>query len=270
MRMEIIVSQINSYPIKSLAGISLSSAVVEERGLQHDRRWMLVDERNQFITQRKLAKMALIRPELTESGLVVQTRGMPPLSVPFRPENQECILVTVWDDTCPAIEVSQEANAWFSKALQMPCKLVYMPDDSVRPVDPRYAVEDECVSFADGYPFLLISEASLADLNSRLETPVPMNRFRPNIVVRGTEPFAEDTWRTIQIGETTFYVVKPCARCVVTTIDQQTAQKSKEPLKTLATYRSAGSKVMFGQNMVYGRKGNHIRVGDAMRVVEQK
>jgi uncharacterized protein YcbX len=262
--MSLILSQINIYPIKSLGGISLPSSVVEERGLQYDRRWMLVDDNHQFLTQRKLAKMALLKVALLKEGLLVSTVGMPDLVVPFMCQTNDTIYVTVWEDTCHGIVVSPQANEWFSDALQLSCKLVFMPDTSIRPVDTRYALNDEFVSFADAYPFLLIGEASLADLNGRLDTPLPMNRFRPNLVVSTTTPFEEDTWKAIRIGDTEFYLVKPCARCVVTTIDQQTTIAGKEPLKTLSTYRLINNKVLFGQNVLLGKKGKHIQVGDAV------
>ncbi len=261
------LSAIYIYPVKGLAGISLSSSLVEERGLQYDRRWMLVDDSDTFLTQRKFAQMALLKVKLTDEGLLVQARGKTDLPIPFGATGDK-LRVTVWDDTCEAIAVSKASDQWFSEALGISCRLVYMPDYSVRPVDSRYAVAHNYVSFADAYPFLLISEESLADLNTRLEEAVPMNRFRPTLVVKGATPFAEDTWYQFRIGECLFYGVKPCARCVVTTIDQETAGKGKEPLKTLASYRQREHKILFGQNVVFGREGSQIKVGDEV-VIEQ-
>jgi uncharacterized protein YcbX len=265
----IVLSEINIYPVKSLGGISLSSATVQERGLQYDRRWMLVDAQNQFMTQRKIHKMALVKVSLHPNHLQADMMGKPALYIPFLPQTNETIAVTVWEDICQAVVVSQEANEWFSKALEMPCKLVYMPDDSLRPVDQRYAKNSDIVSFADAYPFLLIGQASLNDLNQRLPEAVPMNRFRPNLVVTTDIPFDEDQWKSIRIGETIFHLVKPCARCVLTTIDQQTGIAGKEPLKTLSGYRNFSNKVLFGQNLLWGGGNTQIKQGDRVEILTQ-
>jgi uncharacterized protein len=263
----IVLSEINIYPVKSLGGISLTSAIIEERGLQYDRRWMLVDENNQFMTQRKIHKMALIKMQISAAYLQASMVNMPDLRIPFAPQTSERITVTIWDDTCQAVVVSKEVNEWFSEALQIPCRLVYMPDDSIRPVDHTYAKNNEFVSFADAYPFLLIGQASLEDLNQRLSQAVPMNRFRPNLVATTSIPFEEDQWKSIRIGETLFHLLKPCARCVLTTIDQQTGMAGKEPLKTLSSYRTTNNKVLFGQNLIWGRQGIQITQGDKLEVV---
>jgi hypothetical protein len=264
------LSAIYIYPIKSLGGIAVDSALIEEKGLQYDRRWMVVDAQNQFMTQRKFAKMALLKVLIEENKLRVTAPDMPSLTIPVIPQTSEILPVTVWDDTSQSIVVSKEANEWFSTALKQKCKLVYMPDTTLRKVDEQYAKNEEIVSFADGYPFLLIGEASLADLNSHLAQPIPMNRFRPNLVVNTTEPFVEDTWKSILIGESVFHVVKPCARCILTTIDQQTGKAGKEPLKTLSSYRAFNNKVLFGQNLL-GEKsaGKHIHVGSQVRILNQ-
>jgi uncharacterized protein YcbX len=263
----IVLSEINIYPIKSLGGISLPSAMVEERGLQYDRRWMLIDANNQFMTQRKIHNMALIKVHLGTGHLHASMAGMPGLNIPFLPQTNEVVTVTIWDDSCQAVVVSWEANEWFSEALQMSCKLVYMPKNSIRLVDHRYAKNNEIVSFADAYPFLLIGQASLNDLNQRLPEAVPMNRFRPNLVLTTTVPFEEDQWKSIRIGQTIFHLVKPCARCVLTTIDQQTGIAGKEPLKTLSSYRMSNHKVLFGQNAVWGRQGNQLQHGDSVEIM---
>jgi uncharacterized protein YcbX len=231
---------------------------------------MLVDAQNQFITQRKLAKMALLKVSIEQNGLLVTAPDMLPLQVPFVPQTDVLLKVTVWDDTCRAVMVSNEANQWFSKALQKECKLVYMPDDALRPVDERYAKNNEIVNFADAYPFLLIGEGSLSDLNSRLLQPVPMNRFRPNLVINTTEPYAEDNWQSVSIGSATFRLVKPCARCILTTIDQQTGIAGKEPLKTLSSYRTFNNKVLFGQNVLAEKAlGKIIHSGSSVTVVNK-
>jgi uncharacterized protein YcbX len=264
------LSAIYVYPIKSLGGIRVETATVEARGLAYDRRWMLVDEHNTFLTQRQYPQMALLRVEIRPEGLRVFTSGKPDLLVPYKPQTTEELRVTVWDDTCMAIAVSAEADRWFSEATGFPCRLVYMPQRSIRPVDERYARGDDHVSFADAYPFLLIGEASLNDLNARLAEPVPMNRFRPNFVVSGAEPFAEDGWHGLRIGNSLFYAVKPCARCVLITIDQTTAARGREPLQTLAGYRSANNKVYFGQNLLYGGEGTQVQAGDFVQVVSRR
>ncbi|MCU0353566.1 MAG: MOSC domain-containing protein [Cytophagales bacterium] len=267
MTQDLILSAIHVYPIKSLGGFAVDEARVEERGLQHDRRWMLVDADNRFLTQRTDPRMALLQVNIAGNQLIVSKKGgTDSVGIPLQPESNEPLRVTVFDDTCDAVTVSHEADDFFSDYLRLRCRLVYMPDSSIRPVDARYAVADNHTSFSDGYPFLLIGQASLDDLNSRLAEPLPMNRFRPNLVVTTAEPHAEDTWREIQIGETTFFGVKPCGRCVVTTTNQETAEVGKEPLRTLATYRKSGNKILFGQNLVFGRVGGRVRVGDAVIV----
>ncbi len=158
--------------------------------------------------------------------------------------------VVIWDDTVTAREVSARHSAWFSERLGMACKLVFFPEENIRPVDPRYKVNNEHVSLADAYPLLIIGQSSLDDLNTRLESPVPMDRFRPNLVFSGGEPFEEDTWREFTVGTNRFVGVKPCARCVLTTVNQETAERGAEPLRTLATYRKRDNKILFGQNLV--------------------
>ncbi|MCC9168165.1 MOSC domain-containing protein [Pontibacter harenae] len=266
-----ILSELNIYPIKSLGGISLKEATVTAKGLEYDRRWMLVDATGNFLSQRQHAITTLLQVQLQEQGLLVtHKQGLfAPLHVPFQPESDKTFDVIVWDDTCQAIEVSAEATEWFSKVLQMPARLVYMPDNTQRKVDERYAFNDEVVSFADGYPFLMIGQSSLDDINSRLAAPIPMNRFRPNLVFTGGAPFEEDTWSEFNVGEAAFRVAKPCARCVVTTIDQETGMKSPEPLKTLASYRQVNNKIMVGQNLVHTSSGI-LRVGDELEVLTRK
>jgi uncharacterized protein YcbX len=264
------LSDIYIYPIKSLGGIRLQEALVEKRGLKYDRRWMLTDEKGQFLTQRKFPQMALLQVNITADGLVVTHKQgkMPALLVPFEANDEKSLLVSIWEDVCFAFEVNPDINKWFSEALGMACKLVHMPDNALRPVDPTYGRPRDIVNFADGYPFLAIGQESLNDLNSRLKAPVPMNRFRPSLVFTGGKAFDEDTWTEFRIGETTFYPVKPCARCVVTTINQQTAEISAEPLKTLATYRTHNNKVLFGQNLVHSGFVHKIHVGQELEIID--
>jgi uncharacterized protein YcbX len=188
---------------------------------------------------------------------------MPPLALRLDPSETVNTSVTVWDDTCSATWLGEPSARWFSEFLETDCNLVHMADRHVRPADPIFAPPGARVSFADGFPFLLISEESLADLNRRLVAPLPMNRFRPNLVVAGGEPYAEDGWKRIEIGGLSLRVVKPCGRCVVTTTDQDTGERGQEPLRTLATYRRQDGLVMFGQNVIHEAPGR-LRVGDAV------
>ncbi len=270
-----ILSEINIYPIKSLKGISLQKAKIERRGLEFDRRWMLIDEKNKGFTQREFPKMAMLGVEILENALQI-SNGAEKLLVPFEIENKKAEKVTIWQSKCVAEIYEKPINNWFSDILQTNCRLVLMPEETRRKVNYLYAVnKDDHVSFADGYPFLLIGESSLDDLNSRLETPVPMNRFRPNFVVSGAESFAEDGWKRIKIGENIFHIVKPSERCVITTIEQNTGEKQGvEPLKTLASFRipkrSLKQKIFFGQNLIAEKEGEIIKIGDEIEVLETK
>jgi uncharacterized protein YcbX len=259
------LSEIWIYPVKSLGGIRLTEAKTEERGLQYDRRWMIIDDNDVFITQRVFTKMALIDVELLPEGLKISYRPEPgnAVIVPYQPISAEPVTVTVWDDVVEGVTVSEEADSWLSNTLNQNLRLVMMPESSFRKADPRYAKNEENVSFADGFPYLVISQASLDDLNSRLAEPISMIRFRPNFVVTGTDAFAEDQWKNVTIGNLNFEVVKPCARCVLTTINPETAEKGAEPLKTLASYRRVNNKVLFGQNMVVKDIGT-IKEGDEL------
>jgi uncharacterized protein len=262
------LSEIWIYPVKSLGGIRLESAQVEERGLQYDRRWMIVDQDGMFLTQRAFTKMALMDVALAESGLLISDRFQEgsQVIVPFEPVSRNVLRVTVWDDTVDAMTVSDEVDAWLTEQLDKKVHLVIMPQSTQRKADPRFALNGESVSFADGFPFLLISEASLGDLNDRLAYPIEMKRFRPNFVVSGAEAFGEDTWKSIQIGDIQFDLVKPCARCILTTIDPETGEKGAEPLKTLASYRRVNNKVLFGQNLVAVKEGT-VSEGDNIKIL---
>ena len=269
LRTMLSVSQLYIYPIKSLGGIALNKAQVTDRGFQYDRRWMLVDENNQFLTQRIFPQMALLQVQVKEDSLLVQhKKDGSSINVPFQPLGA-AYKVQVWSDVCKGIEVSTQINKWFSDMLLVKCKLMYMPDSTKRRVDTRYASHKEITSFSDGYPFLLIGQASLDDLNNRLEEPLPMNRFRPSIVAQGSAPFEEDEWAHFRINQIDFYGVKLCSRCVITTINQDEATKGKEPLHTLATYRMFQNKIYFGQNLLQRGEGV-ISIGDAIEVKERK
>lgn len=269
---ELVITSLFIYPIKSLAGISIKDSQVESRGLKFDRRWMLVDDNNQFITQRDHPKMAFLQPEITESSISVGHRkqNIAPIIISLSEPLSEPEMVTIWDDTCPAKEVSKEANDWFSKVLEMDCRLMYMHDTSIRQADQRYAInETDKVSFADGYPVLMVSEESMNQLNQKMGLNYSMERFRPNIVFKGGDPHQEDNLRKVQTGEVEFYGVKPCARCVLTTIDPRTTEQGKEPLKTLSTYRKLNNKILFGENFIPTKEGQ-IKLGDSLSILEIK
>ncbi|PZX50232.1 MOSC domain-containing protein [Algoriphagus chordae] len=264
----LLIQDLYIYPIKSLGGIRVTEAKVEERGFELDRRWMLIDESGKFISQRAFPLMAMLHVEIGADSLSVYHISKPAelIQIPIEDEGHEISEVKVWDDKMPARLVSTEIDDWFSAILNMNVRLVKMPLSTERKVDPKYAVNGESLSFADGMPYLLIGQKSLSDLNTRLEDPLPMNRFRPNIVFSGGEAFVEDSWKKIQIGELDFQVVKPCARCVMTTVDQDTGFKGTEPLKTLATYRQVDKKILFGQNMVALSTGV-LKVGDELKPI---
>lgn len=260
------------YPIKSLAGIQLTTAHVESRGLQYDRRWVLADSEGTFVHQRDYPAMTLLQPEIHGNTITIRHKQgtLEPLTFDMSEPQTDAIAVRVWEDTCQAKPVSEAANQWFSKFLDKPVQLLYMHEGSIRPADPRYATDQsDKVSFADGYPVLMISEESLNLLNGKTEDYVPMNRFRANIIISGGMAHIEDSLRHVHINGTEFYGVKPCARCVMTTIDAETAIKGKEPLKTLATYRKVDHKILFGENFIPKGSGQ-IKVGDTLEVSEFK
>ncbi len=268
------ISGLYIYPIKSAAGIALPAAAVEAKGFQYDRRWMLVDAEGKFISQRTHPRLALASVTIGSGELVVTAPDYGRQTVPLQPPSAALVPVEVWGDRCEAVPMASSVSDWFSTLLGTPCRLVYMPEESDRPVDHgQAALPDESfgaavpqVSFADAYPFLLISEASLADLNRRLGSPLPMNRFRPNLVVQGCDAFAEDGWSRIRVGTTTFRVAKPCARCTITTVDQSTGQRGVEPLQTLATFRRWDGKIWFGQNLIQENLGT-VSVGNTVEIL---
>ena len=265
--MPLTLSEIHLYPVKSLRGLSPERWRADRFGLAGDRRWMLVNESGEFVTQRQQARMALIDTRLDDDHLVLSAEGMLPLELPREPAAGETRRVTVWNDRVNALDAGDGAAHRLSDFLDQPVRLVHFPGDGDRPVDPSYAGAHDRTAFSDGFPFLLISQASLNDLNTRLEHPLPMLRFRPNLVVAGSEPYAEDRWRHIRIGEVEFRLVKPCSRCVIPTIDPQTAKKSPEPLRTLANYRRRGNKVHFGQNLLHDGIGS-LNQGDEVEILE--
>lgn len=257
------LSEIWIYPVKSLGGIRVTEAHIEEKGLKYDRRWMVVDENGKFITQRINTKMPLLDVSFDPKGLMISHRfhTEDQVLVPFKSISERLVEVKVWNDVVTASTVCDQADAWLTQQLGKNVRIVEMTESTRRIMDPNYTKHEALVSFADDFPYLLISEASLADLNSRLAEPVEMKRFRPNFVVSGTEPFAEDFWKYIKIGDNNFEVAKPCERCVLTTINPVTGTKGPEPLKTLASYRRVSNKVLFGQNLISLETGL-VREGD--------
>jgi uncharacterized protein len=265
------LTEIHIYPVKSLGGISLEVAKVEARGLALDRQWLLINSENMFLTQREIPPMALIKVRLEEDSLVFFHQDYPNESfkMSIQEHGKEDIRVGIWNDDCWANIVSAEANEWFSDALGMDCRLVKMADHEQRLVDTHYASNQEVVSFADGYPYLIIGQSSLDDLNSRLPNAVAMKRFRPNFVFAGGIPYEEDSWKKFSIGKVDFFGVKPCGRCILTTVNPDKGEiDSKEPLRTLTTYRNKNNKILFGQNLLPSNFGE-IRVGDTIQVQQR-
>lgn len=254
------VVELNRYPVKSLAGISMSSARLEEKGIAFDRNWLVTLPSGKFLTQREIPRMALVKTAVSDAGeLTLSADGHSDITVPHRHHDDSIDFkrVTIWKDECYAIDEGDEVAAWLSEFLETKCRLVKMKDGFKRPVLDDGKEFDGSVRFQDQFPLLVISLASLQALNDKLEKPLPMNRFRPNIVIDGCAPFEEDEFKTFTSPSgVTLTSAKPCARCVVTTTDQKTAQRGVEPLKTLATFRSSEHGVLFGQNLLVTHPGN--------------
>ncbi|NOR69689.1 MAG: MOSC domain-containing protein [Methylomarinum sp.] len=250
-----ILTDIFIYPVKSLAGIKASTWPVTEKGLLHDRKWMLIDNHNQFLSQRRVPKMALIKTRLTETELILSTATSGSISLKIDPQDGTEIIAQIWNDQCPSKTISKQVDLWLSDFLGIECKLVYQPADVTRPVDPDYSIASDKVNFSDGFPFLITSEASLNSLNQAMGLQLPMQRFRPNLVISQCESYAEDGWREISINDISFRLPKACSRCSVPTIDTETAQTGKEPLTTLNRLRKWNKKVYFGQNALHDNTG---------------
>ncbi len=266
-----LISQIYLFPIKSCSGCRVDSADLETRGFAGDRRYMLVDERGLFLSQRNHPRMALIRVKLTDGGYAVSSAGHATWRLPVATGSGDTRRVTVWRDEVDATVANAETNRWFSSVLGMPCQLVYMNNPHGRSVKSGYGRETDDLSFADGAPVLLISTESLDALNHRLDEPVEMLRFRPNLVVQAGAAFAEDSWRRIATGTASFDVEWPCTRCAVPTIDPATGEKDAggEPLRTLNAFRKTAAGTTFGQNLIPRRLGR-VRVGDSIEIVESQ
>jgi uncharacterized protein YcbX len=259
------ISSLTLYPVKSMRGIKLQSATLDDMGIRWDRRWMVIDANSHYVTGRQQPKLLTIQPKLTEEGtLSLDFPDGTRLPVASAVPEKQRVPVTIWNDTVMAMPLDESCNQALSNFLEKDCRLVFIESDEIRQLDQEYANPGERTGFSDGFPLLLISEASLDDLNSRLAEPLPMQRFRPNIVVSDCPAYAEDGWREISINNLRFSVVKPCSRCVMTTVDQETGERAgKEPLQTLTKYRRQGNKVMFGQNLIHRSRGV-IKIGDAV------
>jgi len=275
--MPLMVTDLYRYPVKSCRGERLPAVPVEPWGLAGDRRWMIVDPGGEVVTARERPRLLLVTPHVADGFLRLTGPAMPDLTV-LIPDGDELIPVIVWKSKLLAAPASAEADAWFSDVVGEPVRLVYLDDPTRRRLDPGYSREQDRVSFADGYPLLLAARESLGDLNERIAAspraaagPLPMRRFRPNVVVAGAAAWAEDGWRLLQIGEMTFRCVKGCDRCVMTTVDPDTAAKGKEPITTLAQFRRWDGAVWFGVNLIpdSAGSGSAIRVGDPVSVLDQ-
>ncbi len=260
------LSEIHIYPVKSLAGISVNVWEVDNRGLRYDRHWMLIDQNNRFLSARSLPRMLLIKTALTETALVLSAPGQHDLFIPLQASEGTRIQSRLWQDQCSVQHISKEADQWLSEFLKHDCKLVCQSDEK-RPVDTKYARQNDQTSLSDGFPFLIISESSLAVLNQKMTRNIPMLRFRPNLVIAGCTGFAEDYWRAIQIGSIGFRLPKPCSRCIIPAVDTETAQIHKEPLKTLNQFRKWKNQVYFGQNAIHDHTGT-LHTGAPVNIVQ--
>lgn len=268
------LTSIHRYPVKSCRGEDLDSAEVEPWGLAGDRRWMVVDPEGRVITAREAHRLLTIHPVITDTGLRLTSPGAATLEVDT-PDPDEQTPVQIWKSSLTAA-VATSSGAWLSEVLDRPARLVYLDDPTRRPTSASYSHPDDRVSFADGYPLLITTQASLAALNTALAeggaAPIGMHRFRPNVVVDGAVPWAEDDWRRVRVGEATFRAVKGCARCVMTTLepDHSTGEvaRGKDPIRTLARIRRFGGETWFGVNLIPDTPGTTIRSGDEVEVLE--
>ncbi|MFE1905670.1 MOSC domain-containing protein [Streptomyces gardneri] len=270
-----VLRSVHVHPVKAMRALAPAEAEVEPWGLAGDRRWTVVDATGKIVTQRRHPRMALATAELlTDGGVALSAPGLPRLEVAV-PSPTTTATVEIFDDYVEAVPADDEATAWLSAYLETDARLFHMDaPEHRRPVDPAYALPGETVSFADGYPLLAAATASLDALNALIEAgdhahegPLPMNRFRPNLVIEGTEPWAEDGWTRLTVGEVTFRVARPCGRCVVTTTNQSTAERGKEPLRTLAKHHRLDGRAVFGQNLVPEHRGT-VRVGDPVKILD--
>ncbi len=258
------ITNLHIYPLKSGAGIAVDQFDLDRFGPENDRRWMVVDTDNALLTQRELVALRLVTATPSANQLTLGAPGFDDLTI-ARDDQAPRRTVQVWNDSVEAVDSGDRAAEWLSEFLGQAVRLAYMPSWAIRRTSPDYDPIGANVGFADGYPILVVGQASLGDLNQRLDTPLPMNRFRPNVVVTGTSPYEEDRWLRFTSNGVSFDAVKPCARCAITTTDQVTGERAQEPLRTLATFRKLGSGVMFGMNVVHRGPGT-LRVGDGLTI----
>lgn len=267
---DLVISQLAIYPVKSMRQIPLKKSEIDMGGLKHDRRWMVVDANGVMLTQRQLARLCLIQPELInpeiDCSLLLHAPDMPDIKVSV-PDGAAKRKVKVWLDEVSACDGGDDIAQWLSRFLNVPCRLVYFPDNEIRIVDQTYARPEDRTAFSDGFPILLTTQASLDDLNSRMNEIIPMARFRPNIVVSGCQAFAEDHWKMLKVGDIFLRVVKPCSRCIIPSIDIASAERGGEPIKTLITYRKRDNTIIFGQNVIADGDGV-IETGMPVEVIE--
>jgi uncharacterized protein YcbX len=259
------VASLHEYPVKSCRGVDVAELRLDEKGPVHDRRFMIVDEGGRFVTQREHPELCLVAPRLTESELVLEAPGLGRLRVALG-GGFEPLPVTVWRYSSPADDLGEEAARWLSSYLGRAARLVRFREEGFRAASASHSPPGSSAGrFSDGYPVLLATLASLADLNARMSEALPMSRFRPNVVVEGGQAWEEDSWRELRIGEVSLLNAKPCERCVVTTIDPETGRAGKEPLATLARFRRREGAVHFAVNLVHRGPGV-VRVGDPVEI----
>jgi uncharacterized protein YcbX len=269
------LAAINRFPVKSCRGAAVPEAQVEPWGLAGDRRWLVVDDEGALLTAREHPRLLLVVPAIGAGGeLHLTSPDAPDLTVPV-PSGDELVPVRVWKSELSAAVATIEAAAWFSKIVGRAARLVYLDDPTRRHPNPQFAQPGDYVSFADGYPLLLATTGSLAQLNDWIaagpradEGPLPMIRFRPNVVIDGSAPFAEDGWRRLRIGAATFRAVKGCDRCVMTMTDPETARRGKEPIATLARHRHWDGATWFGMNLIPDTPGTAVELGAEVEILE--
>ena len=262
------LKNIITYPIKSLGGVELVAAHLQERGLQYDRRYMLIDEYNRFVTIRQHPELLMFQVSISEGFRIYHQRTGASIQIPFMLAAGATLKAKIWDDEVEVLLASAEINDWFSKEMGQMVRLVYLPDHAARRVQPDWVPDEHHVSLADGYPYLVAGQASVDDLNARVADTITFHRFRPNLVVEGGEPYEEFYYDEIGIGGGTLKCIKPCTRCIVTTYHPQTGEKGKEPLKTLATQR-INDNMVFGQNAILSQAAE-VRVGDEVVIRSRK
>ncbi len=259
------ISELITYPLKSAKGISSKKLKLNTRGPEFDRDWMVINSNKRFLSQRQHPSMCLIETKLSNNCLTLTAPKKTPITIDFD-SNSNTQNVVVWGDQVPASDCGDEAAAWISNYLSTECRLVHMPKETLRLVDTVYAKQNETVSFADGFPSLIISQASLDDFNSKLERPITMAHFRPNIIIESCPPFAEDEWQVIKVNGITFSLVKPCSRCIIPAIEPESGSKRMDIIKALSKHRRRGNATYFGQNALHDTQGI-IQVGDEVEIL---